>query len=177
MKTTWHAVHTAPQMEFECANLLIRQGYRAWYPHCWQTIRRAKETVDVRRPVFVRYIFLGVPEGKGILGAQWTRFVTSIIAVAGEPLEIPARSMQAMMSKCQADGYMPSADDLQALTKWEVGQAVRIKLGTVEGLAAQIAALDGRSQIEVEVEMFGAIRRVKVDESRVEALDPKCGAM
>lgn len=169
MDTTWHAVQTASQQEFEVAQRLIRKGYRAWYPYCWQTVRHARYTTDKRRPVFVRYIFLGLREGQGYLEPASMRGVTSIVSFGEEPVKIPARMMRSLMDRCDADGYMRSADDLERLPEYEVGQRVRLKGGGLDGLISQIAAIDERGMLEVELELLGGRRRAAVPPSRVEA--------
>ncbi|MEO1106168.1 MAG: hypothetical protein AAFW98_20950, partial [Pseudomonadota bacterium] len=135
--------------------------------YCFVQTRSARKTVDVRRPVFVGYVFLGMREGQGLWDAKWCRGVLDVITFANEPAIVPARIMRAVMDDCDSDGWMRSADDNPDLERYEVGQSVKIVGGPLEGFVAQIQALDGMKDLCVEVEMFGAKRLAKVDASRV----------
>lgn len=168
--TTWHIVRTKPRAEFEASFHLGQAGYRAWAPYCFVQIRHARKTSDVRRPVFVGYVFPGLREGQGLWDAQYCRGVSHVINFGSDdPAIVPPRVMRALMDSCDSDGWMHSADDLESLERYEVGQSVRITEGPLEGLVAQIKALDATNRISIEIEMFGANRAVKLDASRVES--------
>ena len=168
--TAWHVVKTKPRAEFQAAYHLMRLNYRAFAPYCFVQRRHARKTEDVRRPVFVGYVFLGIVGARPLYDVDRCVGVSHLVTFDDKPAVIPTRVVRKIMDECDSDGWMRSADDRADLERLEVGSTVKVVQGPLEGLIAQINRLDASGGVCLSVEMLGA-KSVSVKPSAVKPIE------
>src|SRR4029450_2718510 len=95
----WYLVHTRPNSERKAELNLQAQGLKTFLPQIEKTIRHARRLATVRRPLFARYLFVGLD----IARDQWisinsTVGVSRLVAQDGRPLAVPFGIVETLLA-------------------------------------------------------------------------------
>lgn len=155
----WYLVHTRPSNEPKAEFNLKAQGYRTFLPLTEKTIRHARRLRTVRRPLFARYLFVGLDISRD----RWSSIngtvgVSRLVAQQGGPIPVPFGIVETLLA--HSDAGLTRLD--HALAQ---GQRVRILSGPLADFTATIMRLDARRRVELLLEIMGGAVTVSVDRS------------
>jgi transcription antitermination factor NusG len=161
----WFALYVAPRAEERVTSRLVDEGLEAFCPfqavRCRRKLSNGRTTlVWEKRPLFSRYVFV---RSRDFLFLGRLPGITSIVGVAGLPIEIP----ESVIEFCKSRSQEPVA------WKAEVGQEVLVasESSPFYGLVGKIAGLrhlKSRQEVDVWLNMFGASRVVRVPASVID---------
>ena len=157
----WFAVYTNARQEWLASRLLQHEGYETLYLHYRDTVNHARATVEVRKPYFPRYLFVGVEGGQSIGDVNRTMGVSEVVRFGEGPLEIPSAVIEELRSRGDEDGMvnLPTVEKRRRKLL-ESGEVVRVHYGSFAGLMG-VVALDMGREVRIWLEMFKG--RVSVD--------------
>jgi len=147
----WYAVQTRSRHERVVAAQLREQGVSTFLPMITQIRRWSDRRKLVEFPLFSGYVFVHAavsPQIRTIV--LFSRGVAGFVAMRGEPLPIPdeqidnVKELFAKNIRCAAHPYL------------KVGQRVRIRGGSLEGLEGILVAHNGDRKLVISV---GTIER------------------
>lgn len=167
---TWYAVHTRPSREQDASTYLRRQGYRTWYPFIrekrWigRAPHRRREERD--RPLFSRYIFVELSKPtQSLYDVNETYGVSTVVHIAGEPLEIPGGVIDELMARTDEIGMVHQEKPPHWFQGKPGDQVQLVDELPYNGLIARLASLqylDNRGEISIFLNMLGAEREITV---------------
>ena len=147
----WYAVQTRSRHERFVAAQLREQGVSTFLPMITQIRRWSDRRKLVEFPLFSGYVFVHAavsPQLRTIV--LFSRGVAGFVAMQGEPLPIPneqidnVKELLAKNVRCAAHPFL------------KVGQRVRIRGGSLEGLEGILVAHNGDRKLVISV---GTIER------------------
>jgi transcriptional antiterminator RfaH len=101
----WYVVHTQAQKESLAEMHLRRQGFATYLPRYLRTRRHARKTEAVARPLFPRYMFVGLDLACDRWRAVQSTFGVSNLVIAGEePLAVPDEVVDEIRAREGGDG-------------------------------------------------------------------------
>jgi transcription antitermination factor NusG len=181
----WYAVHTRPNVERKAYEELQRLGYRTFYPH--RIVRRyrrrpksgTEQRINVTRPQFSRYIFIGLVDHQGLYQANEATHVATVVYGPEGPLRIPGQVMAHLMEICNARGVVDYEDRTKIVFDGLPGEAAQFGSDhPLSGLLVEIATvedMDRTGEIGVWLDMFGARREVQVPIAALHATKVRFG--
>lgn len=89
----WIAVFVAPHQEVSVGERLAAAGYVPLLPMQQVEIRHARQTMLVDRPVFPRYLFVGVPENSSWYPIKVVPGVIGILSAGQQPRVVPHHTL------------------------------------------------------------------------------------
>lgn len=103
----WYVVHTQPQNETRAEINLRRQGFATYLPRYQRTRRHARKTETVTRPLFPRYIFVGLDLARDRWRAIQSTFGVSNLVFAGDtPLAMPEGVVDQIRARESGEGFV-----------------------------------------------------------------------
>jgi len=103
----WYVVHTQPQNETRAEINLRRQGFATYLPRYQRTRRHARKTETVTRPLFPRYLFVGLDLARDRWRAVQSTFGVSNLVFAGDrPLPMPEGMVDEIRARESGDGFI-----------------------------------------------------------------------
>ena len=174
----WYAIMTGARMEFTAATNLRRLGYWTWLPYISvkRTLKRPNSTqkkiITEDRAWLSRYLFIALRrQGESLGYVRDAHGVSTVVksTFTGEPLQIPTLVMEALMARGDGTGFMGERDEV-ARDRIKPGTVVHFKTDSpFAGLAAEVLADLGGSEIDVVMEFFGGRRRARVKPEHIAA--------
>ena len=163
---TWYAAYTQPHGEAKALEHLERQGYSVYLPRHRRWVRHARRRTLVSRPLFPRYLFVGVDR----LTQLWrpirsTVGVVGLVSRAEEPVPVAAAVIE-MLRRHEAEGAFDVVSPRQRL---RVGDTVRVTEGPFEDLVGRLIGLADHERIHILLELLGRTVRAEVAAMAVEA--------
>ncbi len=147
----WYAVQTRSRHERVVAAQLREQGVSTFLPMITQIRRWSDRRKLVEFPLFSGYVFVHAAVSPRIRTiVLFSRGVAGFVAMRGEPLPIPdeqidnVKELLAKNIRCAAHPFL------------KVGQRVRIRGGSLEGLEGILVAHNGDRKLVISV---GTIER------------------
>ena len=160
----WYALHTRAQHEKSAVSHLQRQGITTFLPLVSEVHRWSDRHKVVHLPLFTCYVFVHlrlVPE-------SWARVmgVTGVLRFvgAGNGVAIPEgqiRSVQTLLSSNLSYQICPFL---------QVGQRVRIRGGSLDGVEGLLIARNGDRTLIISVEPIHRSLSVRIDDYKVEPI-------
>ena len=143
----WYVVHTQPQGESRAEIHLRRQGFATYLPCYQRTRRHGRKTEIVARPLFPRYLFVGLDTARDRWRSVRSTFGVKDLVLAGEE---PA----------------PIADEIIGEIRAREGEEGFVKLGLPKGVGAgsHVQITDG-----LFMDATGVLERI-ADQRRVTIL-------
>ncbi len=160
----WYVVHTQPHHEGRANANLRRQGFTTYLPRYLRSRRHARRTETVPRPLFPRYLFVGLDLACDRWRAIHSTFGVSHLVVAGDaPAPVPDGVVEEIWAREGSDGYV--ALGLPA----GVGPGSRVRL--IDGVFAEAKGVLERiaddRRVAVLLELLGREVRVFVPAAAV----------
>lgn len=141
--TAWHVVYTAPQAEGTAREGIQALGFQAYMPVERTTKIRRRKRVEVVRPLFSRYLFVGVEpldDWRHVLGVDG---VEDVLRNNDAPSRVPAAWIEALR-KIEEFGTFDRRKN--APTPFRIGEMVRVSDGPFAGFNAAIEAFVAKLQ-------------------------------
>ena len=158
----WYALHTRAQHEKSVVSHLHRQGITTFLPLVTEVHRWSDRHKVVHLPLFTCYAFVHlrlVPE-------SWARVmgVTGVLRFVGADNGVPIpegqiRAVQALLSSNLSYQICPFL---------QVGQRVRIRGGSLDGVEGLLIARNGDRTLIISVEPIQRSLSVRIDDYKVE---------
>ena len=145
----WYVVYAQPHGEASAALHLRAQNFRTFLPLLSKTVRHARKSVTVLRPLFPRYLFVVLDLGRD----QWravngTRGVTSLVMNGGMPGPVSRGQIETLLASSTPEGEI----------RFEMAPGSRVRLveGPFAGQLGILRDLDRSGRIRVLIEMMGS---------------------
>lgn len=170
----WYVVYTRPRAEYAVAKRLAGAGFEVVYLHYRGIVRHARKTIGVLKPLFPRYVVVGLGEGQGLATVSGTDGVLGVVYGGESPLELPPVDVEAMRSRGDASGLIAPPDPADARKpEHEPGTVLRICEGPLKGLSGKVVKDTGPT-VKLAVEMFRGevVAEMLPEHLEVENLDP-----
>ena len=161
----WYAVQTRSRHERVVAAQLREQGVSTFLPMITQIRRWSDRRKLVEFPLFSGYVFVHATVSPLIRRiVLFSRGVAGFVAMQGEPLPIPdeqidnVKGLLAKNIRCAAHPFL------------KVGQRVRIRGGSLEGLEGILVAHNGDRKLVVSVDTIQRSFSVRIEGYDLEVL-------
>lgn len=150
----WHAVYANIRCEGRAETGLIEHGYHTFYPIIERVVKHARREMVAIRPLFPRYLFIGLLPGQSLYHARKTDGVVDVLrSTNGEPVTVAARVVQALAAD-QLNGRFKLKDDHSPA--WiSSGASVLFVSGPFSDMPATIVSMRGKDRVEIMFSMFG----------------------
>jgi transcriptional antiterminator RfaH len=103
----WYVVHTQPNGEGRADLNLRRQGFATYLPRYARWRRHARRQETVKRPLFPRYLFVGLDLARDRWRAVHSTLGVNRLVLAGEePLPVPDDVIEAIRAREDDDGLV-----------------------------------------------------------------------
>lgn len=148
-QNTWFAAQTLSGKEILATSHLDRQGFKAVCPQLWRTVRHARATSRVLRPIFPGYVFVNVDTQR----MRW-RAIDSTIGVArlvrfgDRPAALPPGMVENFIAQTSDDGALEFEERLA------VGDNIRVMSGAFEDWVGSIIDLPDSDRVKVLLDMM-----------------------
>lgn len=158
----WYAVHTLVSSELRAREQLANQGFRAFLPKRYKTIRHARKLRQIEAPFFPRYLFVSLDLSRD----RWrsvngTYGVSSLVMQANGPHPVPRGIVEALLASADSRGILHFAEQLK------IGGTVRLMAGAFAEQLATLESLDDAGRIRVLLEVLGRKVSITVDRQTV----------
>jgi transcription antitermination factor NusG len=163
----WFAVETRPRHEKKVSAGLGEKGIENFLPlfsekHQWSDRRRI---VDM--PVFPRYVFVRIESAMSArVPVLQTRGVMSFVGNRGLGTAIPCVQIETVRN------IITQAVPFSLRAFLDVGQKVRIRGGSLEGVEGILMAINGDQSLIVSVELIRRSLAIRIEGYRVERVSP-----
>ena len=166
----WYAAYTDARREDFALDGLRGTGLLCYAPQELRIIRHARQEMQVQRPLFPRYCFIGVPPRSQVELAYGVRGVSWLLGGWERPsvVSICAILELAMAERAGMFDHTKPRDEHPAFV---IGQEVRFLDGPLVGRMARVAEAPEGERIVVFLGMFGQEVRVQVDAAQIEAVE------
>jgi len=163
---TWYAAYTQPNGEGKAVEHLARQGYSVYLPRYRRTVRHARRRALVLRPLFPRYLFVGLDR----LTQRWrpirsTCGVVGLVASGDEPVPVASGIVDSLRRQ-ESDGAF---DLLSPLQRLRAGDAVRVTEGPFADLVGRLLGMADHERVFVLLELLGRTVRAEIPALAVDA--------
>jgi transcriptional antiterminator RfaH len=160
----WFVVYTNINCETRALKGLAAAGYRTFLPVLRKFVRHARQRHAVDRPLFTRYLFIGLdPARDGWFAVRTTHGVESILGHEGMPQAVPAEVI-AQLRTAQASGRF---DFTRPRATFKPGDLVAVDGGPFGDFVAEVATAEDGKRVEILHNLFGRLTRMRIDVSRV----------
>jgi transcriptional antiterminator RfaH len=166
----WIAVYTAPNAE-----ILVRDAVRGLYdedpyevllPTGMVEMMHARRKMMVDRPVFPRYVFVGIPHGRSWYPLKTVSGVSGVLSTRSEPQSLNPRAVALLRAAMEADAFTEDK-----VSPFKHGDKVEVLVGQtpVEAFVESIGRLLPGQRIDVMFRMFGKEHRQSFPVDQVRA--------
>ena len=160
----WLVVKTQAHKERIAAQSLHRLAFQTYCPVVQRRVRHARQSRDVRRPLFPGYLFVDVTGEVGSWRAILYAFGVSQLVRAGSNLAFVPGALIGEIRAREVDGVIR-----RPARAFEIGQQIRLPSGAFEGLVATIIEMDERQRLVVLMDWLNQTVRVRVDAEKLVA--------
>jgi transcriptional antiterminator RfaH len=156
----WYLIHTKPARERLAEANLQRQGYEVHLPRLLHCVRRHGRSRDSIVPLFPRYLFLQLHEGRQALGPVRSSIgVTDIVRFGARYAIVPDEIIRQLRLRADPQSGLHRLAERPLLAR---GVAVRITNGPFEGLAGVFERAAGAARVVVLLNLLGQEAPVRV---------------
>jgi transcriptional antiterminator RfaH len=162
----WYLIHTKPAGEREAQRQLQRQDYRTYLPRLLRTVRRRGLPRVQIAPLFPRYLFLNLDEGRQSLAPVHSTFgVASVVRFGARFATVPDAIVRQLREREDPQTGLHSLKPLR-LTP---GTPVRVTAGVFAGLEGIFEREEGAERVVVLLGLLGEERQVRFPAALVSA--------
>jgi len=146
----WYAVHTRPHHEVTAARQLLQQGFEAFLPLHWKTVRHARCFRDVKAAFFPRYLFTRLDLTRQRWRAVNGTFGVASLVMEGErPMPVPHGVVEDLAALADREGILQLGPALR------IGQRVRVLSGPFADRVGELRSLGERDRVQVLLDVLG----------------------
>ncbi len=155
-------VYCKPSQERRAAVNLSRQGYEVFLPLC-----RKHRSLDTT-PLFPRYLFIWIPEGKQWSPVGSTPGVSKILKHSDQrPATVPEKVVSGIRERMEADGGAVIFEDDTKGRTFKPGQEIHITGGTHAGMKGLYVSRS-KDRVIALLHMFGRQIRATIIENHID---------
>jgi transcriptional antiterminator NusG len=151
----WFVLRTNIKCERRAAKGLKAKGFGVYVPRTRRVIRvrRSKLRREVRGPLFVRYMFVGLDHRRpDWFGVRSTDGVQEVLCFNMVPVRVPYETVEGF----RVAEDMGLFDQSEQQLKLKPGEIVRLIEGPLEGLSATVAKSPHHGElVSIELHLFG----------------------
>jgi len=161
--TCWFAIQTWPRYEKKVACELQEKGIKAFLPlssakHQWSDRQRL-----VQLPLFPSYVFVRITYSMDArISVLRTNGVSSFVGVRGMGTAIPDREIEAVRT------VLEHRVPFEPYSFLRIGERVRIRGGSLDGIEGVLTALDGDQSVVISVNLIQRSIAVRITGYKVE---------
>ena len=161
----WFAAYTTTRHEKAVSEHFAMRSIEAFLPlYKAQRLWKNGCKMNLELPLFPSYVFVRVAARERVRVLE-VPGVLSLVSAAGRPVPLPEEDIQALRSslpfiKCEPHPYL------------KVGERVRIKCGTLEGMEGILLRKKGLLRVVLSLDLIMKSVAVEVDADNVEAVVP-----
>ena len=153
----WYVVHTKPNAEARASDQLARQSFAVYLPRYTRVRRHARRTDLVARPLFPRYLFVGLDLARDRWQSIQSTFGVAGLIMSGErPVPLPAEVVAAIRAREDECGYVA----LGLAPGLGVGSKVRLLEGIFADHCGVLDRIADERRVAVLIQLLG--RQVRV---------------
>lgn len=146
----WFAANIRPNCERKAVLNLERQGFETFLPVQVKTVRHARQSRTVCRPLFPGYLFVALDLRRD----RWrsvngTYGVVALVMSGGQPAQIPCGIVEGLIGMSSPLGVIRFNHELGP------GQRVKILTGPFADFIGTLERLDGQGRVRVLLDMMG----------------------
>jgi transcription antitermination factor NusG len=143
----WYAIRTRSRHEKVVERQLQAQGIDAFSPVTSQVRQWSDRRKVVESPLFAGYAFVRIaPSPEGRISVLKTQGVVEFVGGQGQGIPIPAEQIEAV--RVAVAGNLPLAQHVFL----KVGQRVRVRGGSLDGVEGIMVAQNGNRNLVISVE-------------------------
>lgn len=162
----WYAVQTHARAEFKAHDHLRRQNYQIYLPRHAKTIRHARRTQQVLRPLFPRYLFVSLDlTAQGWRSIRSTIGVTDIVCFGDYPASLPPGFIEGLKSQEDERGHIRCAP----FKRLRFGDPVVVLNGPFSRLVGICESMTADERVAILLDLLGRKVRVRLDIEAVAA--------
>jgi len=164
----WYLIHSKVGAEREAQLHLQRQHYDTYLPRLLQRVRRRGQLRLQVGPLFPRYLFLQLDEGRQSLApVRSTSGVANIVRFGGRFATVPERIIEALRAR---EDPQTGLHCLCLPARLTPGAHVRIEGGAFAGLEGVFERAEGADRVVVLLRLLGQERQVQLPSEVVSAV-------
>ncbi|MFH6786303.1 MULTISPECIES: transcription termination/antitermination protein NusG [Methylobacterium] len=162
----WVAAYVAANRETAVRDAAEARAYPALLPTGLVEVSHARRRMLVERPVFPRYVFLGVPEGASWYPLRAVPGVLGILSSGQQPRAVPKRVVGLLEEAIAANAFTRTAE-----AAFAAGEAVKVRVGSAEldAFVERVRHTLPGQRIDVVFEAMGKRHRATVPLDHVRA--------
>lgn len=158
----WYALHTRAKHEKFIGEQLLFKGVETFVPTVRQIHRWSDRAKVVDVPLFSCYVFVHDVFSRAHVTAVRTPGVLRWVGANGEPAAIPDSQMEAVRSLVEKN--VP----LWPHAFFKLGQRVRIKGGSLDGVEGTLVSKKGERKLVISVDLIQQSLAMTIDGYNVE---------
>jgi transcription antitermination factor NusG len=164
-RPAWYAIQTRSRHEKRIGNELREKGIVAFVPTLRQAHQWSDRTKVVEVPLFSCYVFVNLVASSRLrLEVLKTAGVFRFVHVHGEPAAIPDSQIESIQTVLANDLPVSACGFIQ------IGQRVRIRGGSLEGVEGILTASKGGQKLVISVDLLQQAVEVTVEGYAVEPI-------
>ncbi len=149
----WYVAQSQPHKELYAAENLERLGFETFTPRIARTVRHARKTQRVLRPLFPRYLFFTLDLDRDRWRSARGAFGVAMVIMQGDrPRPVPRGVVEALAAAADGRGGF---DFRQRLA---LGEEVRFLAGPFADRIGRLVEMDEAGRVSVLLEIMGAAR-------------------
>lgn len=158
----WYVAQLRPNQLARATSNLERQNYATFMPKRPEAKRHGRRCVQVLSPLFPGYIFVQIaPDQSWREIASTYGVLRLVMRSAHEPQPVPQDLMEALFVQTDPEGVFVSKEALN------IGDRVRITMGPVADVVAEVVQLGNCARVGVLLELMGRAVRAELPQSHV----------
>jgi len=156
----WYLIRTKSGGEQAATGNLQRQGFEVYFPRLLQPLRRRARWVQAIVPLFPRYVFLRLNEGRQALGpVRSTVGVAEVVRFGSSYATVPDSVVGELLSRADPDSGLHR---LTGPLPFTPGSPVRITMGPFSGLDGIFEREAGSERVIVLLNLLGHDTTVRI---------------
>ncbi len=162
---TWFVVYTLPQQEEVAARHLIRQGFDVYLPRYEKSVRHARKSSKVMRPLFPRYLFVSIDlDTQRWRSVNGTVGVKNIVSFGDKPAAVP----EGVVEEIQARETENGAVRLEEVYPFKEGDRLEFVSGPFrDHVAVFLGKAPEQDKVHVLLSLLGRETRLAVSYNSV----------
>ena len=164
----WHVVRTNVNCEARAKLGIEALGFPVYLPCETKLLRHARRKIPVRRPLFVRYLFVAFDAEREPWGAIKTTHGVEYL-LYGDP-DVPARVPDAVIERLRRAEAAGEFDMTRSGASFAPGAAVRVEEGPFAEMIGEVRRADSKHRVAVLLNFIHRTITVEVPASMLRSV-------
>lgn len=162
----WYVAQTHVNAEFKAAGHLLRQGFSTYLPKYMKLRRHARRKEWVPRPLFPRYLFVGIGPDNGRWRAiSSTVGVSQLVSFGDYPVSVPTTIVDDLKGREDERGMVA----LKPESLFRKGQAIKFMSGALVEQTGIFDCIDDKERVVILLDLLGRRVRVRAPAEAIQA--------